>query len=723
MKSMGFALQVFTGLILGVSAGLFFGEYCEVLEPIGRVFIMLLEAFLYPFLISSLLYGLGKLDPKSFISLIKRGWIFYLSAWLVTLISLGILIQSFPKGSPLLIDPTEVSNSVNRFLVLFFPQNVFLDFTRNFIPAVVVFSVLLGLAVQGFEKKKSALDVFEAVSRSSITVWQWIIKFSPIAVFALFANLFGTVSISQLDSMMVYLLLFVIGSLVLTFWIIPGLISAFIDYPVREILKRMGAGVFMGAATMLPVTAIPYILKLTGELAQERMIGNKGETGLKETVISFSYPLVQLGNVFVYLFVGFSAFYYKYTLNLAQELLLPLLSVLSTFGTPVASVNAVSFLSSWLDFSRDNTELYVELMTITRYFQVIATVAGLYFITIVVTFAYYRKLRFRLRRLTVHLVLPFMVLSLVACGLFEIEKRRGPGRTDLYLSLSMPDGVRSDVNATIYRGDDTSEHPTNARVGLENKEGTFKRIQRTGVLRVGYNATPLPFSYFNENGELVGYDVAFAYNLAKTLRVNLEFVPYTWKGLIGDLEANRFDMAISGIYVTQERIRHLTVSKPYFRSSVVMVTRSENSKTYYSRETISSAKGLRIGVFDDNVLLKFVQATFPDAQVVLVSSLDEMLSFKGLDSFIWTKEQAVLLASMKPGLSVVMTQDLHSPFLFAYMMPPEANELGKYVDYWLELRKDDGFEERMRAYWFDGKTDAEPARPWSVIRNVLHWVD
>ena len=723
MKSIGFALQVFIGLISGVVAGLFFGEYCKVLEPIGRVFIMLLEAFLYPFLICSLLYGLGKLDPKRFILLAKRGWIFYLFAWLVTLISLGILIRAFPRGFPLLIDPAAAANPITRFLVLLFPQNLFLDFTHNFVPAVVVFSVLLGLAVQGFEKKKSALDVFEAVSRSSITVWRWIIKFSPIAVFALFGNLFGTVSISQLDSMMVYLLLFVIGSLVLTFWIIPGLIGAFIDYPVREILKRMGSGVFMGAATMLPVTSIPYILKLTGELAQERKIGDEAEVGLKETIISFSYPLVQLGNIFVYLFVGFSAFYYKYALNFAQELLLPVLSVLSTLGTPVATVNAVSFLSSWLDFSRDNTELYVELMTITRYFQVIATVSGLYFITIIVTFAYYKKLRLRLGRLTVHLVLPFIVLSLIACGLFEIEKRRGPRRSDLYLSLSMPDSVRSDVKAIVYKGDNTSEHSKNARADLMNKEGTFKRIQRTGVLRVGYNATPLPFSYFNEKGELVGYDVAFAYNLAKTLRVNLVFVPYTWKGLIGDLEENRFDMAISGIYVTQERIRHLMVSRPYFKSSVVMVTRSENRKTYYSRKTISSAKGLRIGVFNDNVLLEFVRATFPKAQVVLVSSLDEMLSFKGLDSIIWTKEQAVLLASMKSDLSVVMTQDLHSPFLFAYMMPPEANELRQYVDYWLELRKDDGFEERMRAYWFDGKTDAEPTLPWSVIRNVLHWVD
>ena len=57
------------------------------------------------------------------------------------------------------------------------------------------------------------------------------------------------------------------------------------------------------------------------------------------------------------------------------------------------------------------------------------------------------------------------------------------------------------------------------------------------------------------------------------------------------------------------------------------------------------------------------------------------------------------------------------------MMPPEADELHDYVNYWLELRKDDGFRDRMRAYWLEGKIKTEPTPCWSIIKNVLHWVD
>ena len=254
-------------------------------------------------------------------------------------------------------------------------------------------------------------------------------------------------------------------------------------------------------------------------------------------------------------------------------------------------------------------------------------------------------------------------------------------------------------------------------------ESVFNRIQRTGVLRVGYNATPIPFSYFNDEGELVGYDVAFAYDLARTLNVELVFIPYTWVGLIKDLEKHRFDIAISGIFVTDERIRSLGVSNPYFKSPVVMVTPSKRTHDYTSRQTISSIRDLRIGVFNDNVLLDFVRETFPEAKPVFVSSLKELLEFKNFDVLIWTLEQAKILASLKQGFSVVLTQDLHPPLLFAYMMPPESDEFLKYINYWLELRKTDGFTERMKEFWIDGKPQAEPSPRWSIIRNVLHLVD
>ena len=99
------------------------------------------------------------------------------------------------------------------------------------------------------------------------------------------------------------------------------------------------------------------------------------------TNISVAYPLGQLGNFFVYLFVVFALFYHGVVAEPLEISLLPLISLLSSVGSPTSSVDAVSFLSQWLGLPDQTTSLYVSLMTLTRYGQVIASVAGFAFLS------------------------------------------------------------------------------------------------------------------------------------------------------------------------------------------------------------------------------------------------------------------------------------------------------------------------------------------------------
>jgi hypothetical protein len=75
--------------------------------------------------------------------------------------------------------------------------------------------------------------------------------------------------------------------------------------------------------------------------------------------------------------------------------LLPVVTLLSCAGSPTSSVDAVSFLARWLGLPDQTTSLYVSLMTLTRYGQVIASVAGFAFLSFGVVLAYYGKIRVR----------------------------------------------------------------------------------------------------------------------------------------------------------------------------------------------------------------------------------------------------------------------------------------------------------------------------------------
>ena len=47
----------------------------------------------------------------------------------------------------------------------------------------------------------------------------------------------------------------------------------------------------------------------------------------------------------------------------------------------------------------------------------------------------------------------------------------------------------------------------------------------------------------------------------------------------------------------------------------------------------------------------------------------------------------------------------------------------EYLNHWLTLQDTSGVEEQQFDYWILGKTTRKKTPRWSIIRNVLHWVD
>ena len=57
--------------------------------------------------------------------------------------------------------------------------------------------------------------------------------------------------------------------------------------------------------------------------------------------------------------------------------------------------------------------------------------------------------------------------------------------------------------------------------------------------------------------------------------------------------------------------------------------------------------------------------------------------------------------------------------LLAYLMPPGADEFENFVNYWLDLKRADGFEKRQRAYWIDRVPPENRAPRWSILGDVF----
>ena len=197
-------IQIILSIALGIVTGLFFGEYTAVLKPISDIYIMLLQSVVYPYLIVSLVGGFGRMDTAQTIKLFKKGWTIYLLLIAATFFVLFILVAGVPKAQshivPLGGNPG-VWSQLQGSLQLFIPENPFQALVNNAIPAIVVFSILFGLALQRFKNKESTIVICDCIGRASLQIWNWIVKVAPIGIFALMAYTFGTIVFSDIAAL------------------------------------------------------------------------------------------------------------------------------------------------------------------------------------------------------------------------------------------------------------------------------------------------------------------------------------------------------------------------------------------------------------------------------------------------------------------------------------------------------------------------------------------
>ncbi len=702
---------VAVGGALGILTGLFLGDYAHVLRPAGRAYVLMLEVAVYPYLICSLLHGLGSMTPTQALKLFRSGWKFYTTLWIVTFAVLLVLSLGIPPAMPTSLEPQLPGKGGPDLLTLLIPSDLFTALSRNYVPAVVLFCIFYGIALQYVPEKTALLSVLEGIRLTSLKFWNAVCRFAPFAVFALFADLSGTIRPRGLEEVGLYFFLFFAGCLILAFWILPAGISVFVPVKHAAILRDLRSAFLIVIATSISVAALPYIVSATERLATASGADESDTGDIVRTNIAIAYPLGQLGNFFVYLFIVFALFYFGVAPDPGKAVLLPLVTLLSSVGSPTSSVIAVDFLAKWLGLPSQTTPLYVSLMTLTRYGQVVVSVAGFAFLSFGVVLAYYGKVRIRLRRLFIALFVPAAVVALCVVLARGFDAWILDVSSNPYLSLALDPTVTEGVSVSVDPPATAERRPTGMKV--------LERIQRSGELRVGYNAGIIPFCYRNAAGQLSGYDVAYAYQLARDLNVRLSFFHFEWEHLASDLAAGRFDIAMAGVYVTDDRLLHLTVSTPYFQSPLALFMPRDRASGFKSRSEILKRPGLKIGVFDDPVLVPRLKRTFPNAEIVIVPDYSTVPDFSKVDAALWTLDQAKALAASHPGLIAVAPSDAGNPYLFAYVMPPDAGEFAKFVNYWLDLKKADGFEQRQRAYWIDRVPTANPAPRWSILRNIL----
>jgi len=117
-------------------------------------------------------------------------------------------------------------------------------------------------------------------------------------------------------------------------------------------------------------------------------------------------------------------------------------------------------------------------------------------------------------------------------------------------------------------------------------------ILATGVIKVSTDANYAPQSFLNDKGELEGFDISVAKEVAKRLGVKVKFITPDWDLITAGKWGKRWDLSIGSMTPTVERMNALHFTMPYYSTPAQFAVHKDNT----SIKSLEDLAGKRIGV-------------------------------------------------------------------------------------------------------------------------------
>lgn len=217
-----------------------------------------------------------------------------------------------------------------------------------------------------------------------------------------------------------------------------------------------------------------------------------------------------------------------------------------------------------------------------------------------------------------------------------------------------------------------------------------------GVIRVATDATFPPLE-FVKDGKRTGFDIDLIEALAKTMGKQVQWVDIDFKGLIPGLLANRFDVAASGIYMTDERRKVVAFTDSYYQGGLAVLVRKDNKAIRQPEDLAGKKVSVQVGTKS----VTFLKDTYPTVQRVEVEKNQEMfdlLTIGRVDAVVTGRPAAMQFAKTQTSTRVLdkgLTVEL-----YGYALRKEDTALLAQMNQALQKLRADGTYNTLVTRWF-----------------------
>ena len=217
-------VQIIIAVVVGIAFGTIVGEWAGNLKFIGDIFIRLIQMSVVLLVMTSVISAIGEMarnNDENQLGLKVGAMTFF---WIIfaTLIASGlgfVLATIVRPGEGMQITETFVAEDTaslgfQETITNFVSTNIFSSMAAGDMIPIIVFSVLFGIGLNQWIKKSgdtSVLDLVKHTNNITLNVIQTVMKIAPIGIFALLANVAGTIGLAVIGPMIKYLGILFIG--------------------------------------------------------------------------------------------------------------------------------------------------------------------------------------------------------------------------------------------------------------------------------------------------------------------------------------------------------------------------------------------------------------------------------------------------------------------------------------------------------------------------------
>lgn len=709
------AWQMILASILGILFGLFFGQWCSIFAPWGSAYIMILKITTIPYLAFAIMHGVGQLRIAHSIQILKKGLLFIALFWAINFVMIYLTVFLFPQasGAPLAGYVSSKPVPIN-FAQVLIPENIFYSLANNVVPAIVIFSLLIGISLMHLKEKSSLMQSLESFVGGLTKITSWISRITPLGTFLIIANQVGTIELATIKQMGTYIILYTLILCLVVFWIFPRLVSLLTSISAGSWIRHLFPILVLGYTTNVVIVCIPFIIELIKKEMQRLVHTDEKIEGEIQGIVAVVFNL-PLSSMFITIFVFFASIFYGIPLGLAGQLQLFISSFLTSLGSVGlgAWINSLTFILETLGLPTEAINIYLSTLPFVAGFQSMAAVMEVSTLSLFITFACNGFLKlpsfFHFVRNTAFTAGPLIGLVLLLKSFNPLPKIQNT----LKSIYDVP--ITGSLQQEAFFA---KQPPAPALIN----EDTFDKVLRTKRLRVGCNLLSVPFAFCNNMGQIVGYDIAFAQELAADLGCTLELVPLTFDRIAEDLDRGVYDIGMSGLSMTEDRLRTIYFSTPYMESEVILVTTEKFSRKFAEKGAICNHPEWRVAVLRGGAFECYARKWFPNNPLILLDTYDDFAKEPyQADVLLWSQEEAISWVARFPRFVIAHPNPPIGVDAVAYAVKFGSTKFIIYLREWLQLKELSGFKQTQYNLWILGQTNIhEQDTPrWSILHDVL----